>query len=570
MEKPKTKKLLGGVTMGKAHKLALFGLLVLVLSLVASVALAASPDAATTATTVIDPTTGVSRWTYKDAADNAAKTEGGYAAFTTGTIYTINPHGGYDSTTNKCKVCHAVHRAEGAYFLLRADTQDDACSYCHIGGSAHSRKIVYDLAGTIYTPNGHTIGASSIIPDSSVYQWLEELELKTVDENGDEVTATVEVRRYYERRNKMFRFARHHGQSATADAATRGGYGRIGPLALRCMNCHQPHNAVDMIWMPQQGFPLGTYGTSFVVYQRLFANTGYKLLRSSPSGSVQPRPDKTLDLDGAPGNEANLFRVQVDRLAVWPLDGDTGIARSWIIRVPEDPTIGPNNTGKVGTDYKTIWTRWPETADHEFHGAEYRDPSNVNAMTLSVWCADCHNLNIGYWSEPEGAADPMLFGFKSHSERTHPAPYTGAYNGPAQCYSCHRNDRPAASGYRDYYGTTYTASAYTANAGDGLPRGIYRTASASCEQCHFGTASYYDTMRAREVAGQFAYYDFPHSGGSDYIKLLGNWTVNVSYTTTGSPHYVNSITNSIGTVTITSSNLDAVCKRCHPGIGISH
>ncbi len=72
----------------------------------------------------------------------------------------INPHGGYDTTTNKCKVCHAVHRAEGAYYLLRADSQDDACSYCHIGGSAHSTKVVYDLnpAG-IDTTNGHTIGA---------------------------------------------------------------------------------------------------------------------------------------------------------------------------------------------------------------------------------------------------------------------------------------------------------------------------------------------------------------------------------------------------------------------------
>ncbi|MCX7831732.1 MAG: hypothetical protein N2440_02400, partial [Actinobacteria bacterium] len=90
--------------MGKAHKLALFALLVLALSLVASVALAASPDEATEATTVIDPVTGVSRWTYKDAADTAAKTEGGYAAFESGTLYTTDPHGGYDSTTNKCKV----------------------------------------------------------------------------------------------------------------------------------------------------------------------------------------------------------------------------------------------------------------------------------------------------------------------------------------------------------------------------------------------------------------------------------------------------------------------------------
>ena len=136
---------------------------------------------------------GASAFTYKDLQDTVAKTEGGYNAFT-GTVsgttftvasdgttssatysnqgYTTSPHGGYDTTTNKCKVCHAVHRAEGAYYLLRADSQDDACTYCHIGGSAHSSKVVYDLnPGGIYTTNGYTIGAQTQIPDSTVRQF---------------------------------------------------------------------------------------------------------------------------------------------------------------------------------------------------------------------------------------------------------------------------------------------------------------------------------------------------------------------------------------------------------------
>ncbi|MDH4140199.1 MAG: hypothetical protein OEV43_06460, partial [Coriobacteriia bacterium] len=67
---------------------------------------------------------GASRWTYKDLADSAQKYEGAYASFddTTTEMYD-DPHGGYDTATNKCKVCHAVHRAEGAYYLLRADSQ---------------------------------------------------------------------------------------------------------------------------------------------------------------------------------------------------------------------------------------------------------------------------------------------------------------------------------------------------------------------------------------------------------------------------------------------------------------
>jgi hypothetical protein len=538
--------------MSKAKKLALLLALSFVFAFVASVALAASPDGATTATTVIDPTTGMSRWTYKDAYDSAAKTEGGYAAFDSGTLYTTNPHGGYDSTTNKCKVCHAVHRAEGAYFLLRSDTQDDACSYCHIGGSAHSRKIVYDLAGTIYTPNGHTIGASSIIPDSSVYQWLEEVELETVDEDGNPVTATVEVRRYYERRNKMFRFARHHGQSATADSNSRNGYGRIGPLALRCMNCHQPHNAVDMVWKP---VAQSNYSSTVDYAWELPANpvrTSYKLLRAFPSASVNPTTSQVVisTADGFPANKT-AWDVQIDRLSVWPIGSATGIRRTLAIRVPVDPTIGPNNTGLP----KTIWTDWPETADHEFHGAVYRDPSVITQYALSVWCADCHNLNIGYWSEPEGA-DPMLFGFKSHADRTHPAPYAGAYNGPAQCYSCHRNDMPLNNANR---GSSANYSSY-----------LWSSTRDSCEQCHFGTYSYYGAHAANDAAGNYAYFDFPHSGDGNDIKMLGNWTANITTYTVDNTGAVISATHTQFTTAITSSNLDAVCKRCHPGIGVTH
>lgn len=527
--------------MSKASRILLVAFLVLTLSLIASVAMAASPDDATTATTVIDPVTGASRWTYQDAYDGAAKTEGAYKAFDDqgNALYTTNPHGGYDSTTNKCKVCHAVHRAEGAYFLLRADTQDDACSYCHIGGSAHSRKVVYDLAGTIYTPNGHTIGASSIIPDSSVKQWLEETTLTTVDADGNPITEVVEVRRYYERRNKMFRFAKHHGQSAAANAPYSK-YSRIGLLALRCMNCHQPHNAIELVWTPPV-FPTtpGAFDP---------ANTAsYKLLRASPSGSVAGdtlSPHGAVNSGGGWGSGTeSADDLMINREGVHAHAWD-GIAPDEVVKVPET-TITTANTGYP----YTIWTRWPgdEYAEDPAHNVD-RSPSHVNQLTLSVWCADCHNLNIGYWEETAEE-----FGEKIHGERTHPAPYTGAYNGPAQCYSCHRNDMPLMSGTRDEYGLTYTA------------KYLYDSSRAECEQCHFGTASYYDVKMFAAFNDVSMRYDFPHSGGSgnmyypSYIKMLGPWT---SETTEGG-YYVS-------TVTVTENNLDAVCKRCHPGIGRRH
>lgn len=68
---------------------------------------------------------------------------------------TISPHGGYATTTNKCKYCHAVHLAEGSYMLTRANTVFESCDYCHGDGSG---------AGTIIVTNfeGHTTGKNAI------------------------------------------------------------------------------------------------------------------------------------------------------------------------------------------------------------------------------------------------------------------------------------------------------------------------------------------------------------------------------------------------------------------------
>ena len=59
------------------------------------------------------PAYGRSTFTYSDLQDTGDKYEGGYAVFddTSTAQYTVSPHGGYDSSSNKCQVCHAVHRA---------------------------------------------------------------------------------------------------------------------------------------------------------------------------------------------------------------------------------------------------------------------------------------------------------------------------------------------------------------------------------------------------------------------------------------------------------------------------
>ena len=478
--------------------------------------------------------TGDAVFTYNDLSDVGVKYEGGYAAFSGSVVasttsivggnvtmisvtnqgYGTNPHGGYSASSNKCKVCHAVHRAEGAYYLLRADSQADACDYCHIGGSAHSDKIVYDnnSAGTA-TTNGHTMG-SFIVPDSSIAQTATPVTVTGVDGSGAPISDVINVRSYDTAPVQLYRFSRHHSQSPVGTG--RSGWKPVGPNALSCFSCHQPHNAPAQVWQPSKFDPA------------LLADTaggnpnGYKLLRRFPSGAfLSATSTSTLNANGFVDStkavkvpETTLtagvnYSTDKSNSKSYTENGYTGRTPTWIAQDWEAEVTGPSG-----------------------------DARTVNQYTLSVWCADCHNLNIGGATELNNEE----LGFKAHSERTHPAPFTGAHGGPGQCYSCHRTDLSVSMGVNDPAGYGRNQTKETLVAAD------------ACTQCHYGTQAYYaDHNSARNS-------DFPHSGTSNDIKLLGNYTANVASSGAYTPVFT---AQAIG-----EGNLDAVCIRCHPGIGV--
>lgn len=520
----------------------------------ASIALATTVTGTGTSPTVINPAApayGRSMWTYQDLHDAAAKYQGGYAAWDSvtglypnneGGSYTLaGPHGGYDSTTNKCKVCHAVHRAEGAYYLLRADRQDDACSYCHIGSAPYSDKTVYDLnPDGIYTTNGHTIGADMTVPDSSISQWAVSVEISSTNgaalpgDTWAPITETIHVRSYDEQEISMYRFSRHHSQSPSG--ASRSGFVKVGPLALRCMNCHQPHNAKYVVWRPLtyvSGY--ADPATQTVDYRGQtvdaggFLSYGYKLLRRFPSATTTGLP-----------NGYTLFGADM-----WNA--------TMTAKVPE-------TTLTAGTNYSNDYSMSLQYTENGFTGrtpiwiaqgfssagtGPAEDAATINNFTLSAWCADCHNLNIG---GAEELANPEL-GFKAHQERTHAAPFTGAHSGPGQCYSCHRDDLSVSMKIADPvgYGRSTTA----------------RGKADSCSQCHYGTTAYAQDHNFDNAGGSWpAGYssDFPHSGLNSDIKLLGSYTTTPAVNSSWVPAYYQK--------NITENNLDAVCIRCHPGVGV--
>ena len=58
------------------------------------------------------------------------------------------PHGGYVTTSDLCKSCHALHGATGEFRLLRANEAADACDYCHgQSGIVDTERVWLDSEG---------------------------------------------------------------------------------------------------------------------------------------------------------------------------------------------------------------------------------------------------------------------------------------------------------------------------------------------------------------------------------------------------------------------------------------
>lgn len=119
---------------------------------------------------------GYLSWSW--AVANAGETDG-------------SPHGNYTTTTNKCAVCHSVHRATANGVALTAipeagyATYTDACAFCHAVGSTFTDKVVMaDVNGTI-APHGNCWRCHIESPhgaDTSVYPALKSrLLLDTAD-----------------------------------------------------------------------------------------------------------------------------------------------------------------------------------------------------------------------------------------------------------------------------------------------------------------------------------------------------------------------------------------------------
>ncbi|MDY0340323.1 MAG: hypothetical protein RBS17_03830 [Coriobacteriia bacterium] len=76
----------------------------------------------------------------------------------------MTPHKGYAQTTQKCLVCHAVHKASATGQVLLGATVTSACDYCHVTNAGVSTKHVYNNDAANYgsdTPFNHAVSCTA-------------------------------------------------------------------------------------------------------------------------------------------------------------------------------------------------------------------------------------------------------------------------------------------------------------------------------------------------------------------------------------------------------------------------
>lgn len=136
----------------------------------------------------------------------------GYQSYTGGSM----PHGGYSISSNKCKICHAIHGTpEGSLHLLpNSVTSVDwgGCEQCHSEASSFAAPTVYSMAA--YKGEHRIDGSALEIPDSD--KNLAVIGYAPGLEPNDESLAKYAPKVSYK-----------------ADGADTE--------PLRCLHCHSPH-----------------------------------------------------------------------------------------------------------------------------------------------------------------------------------------------------------------------------------------------------------------------------------------------------------------------------------------
>ena len=295
--------------------------------------------------------------------------------------YFSGPHGGYTTTTNKCADCHSTHYATGSFMLLRANSREAACDYCHGGGGGSTVNIMMDNAYKTMTSDFDYADGVAVVDGSS----------------GNGTGHTL-------------------GYAGNAPADIKPAYSQ--PKGLACFDCHSPHGNSARI-LTTFSNPGRAMGTSNIV-----------VAPGEPSFIGNVSADGIIDASGEWGIDPDHGNFkwwgnpdgQGGRLIyrpIWPN------GRFMLLKNPHGDvtelqadtvvTSAANETATDGVNkYKIDWNEPLGPADGGYGG--YQDNDNDNTfpfalkqtsdtdgngqldggfLALSEFCVDCHDGTAG-------------------------------------------------------------------------------------------------------------------------------------------------------------------------------
>ncbi len=248
------------------------------------------------------------------------------------------PHGGYDTTTNKCGVCHTAHSTETAQSSAAAGSVTDnhllregvtGCEYCHLDGGV----VAPQSNVTVYTANE---GNTADLGD---------------DNSGHAITGTA----------------------VKVPASSKG------DMVLSCGSCHTVHGTIGG-WKPTDfyGRAADNAASSLAI--------GYKLLRANPAGGLNTTPIKA----------ENISSVATDTAAVnqFAFSAWCGTCHDKAYRATEtvQKTRSANDTFVGSTEGTATHT---ETAMATGVTGDINGPHDSTMTGVGMGAAQCYTCHRG-------------------------------------------------------------------------------------------------------------------------------------------------------------------------------
>ena len=336
--------------------------------------------------------------------------------YTRATGYFSGPHGGYTTTTNKCADCHSTHYAAGSFMLLRANSREAACDYCHGGGGGSTINIMMDNDYKLMSDP--TLANGIAVTDGS---------------SGMGTGHTL-------------------GYTGNAPADIKPAYSQ--PAGLACFDCHSPHgnSARILTTFSDPGRALGT-STAMVAT----GEPGFIGKEVTFDGIVNAAGEWGIDPDygnfkwwaNPDGQGARLVYRPIWPSGRFLLLKNPHVETNGVTAVEVPDTVVTTAGDEVATagvnKYMIDWEEPMGPADGGYGG--YQDNDNDNAfpfapkqtadtdgngqldggfLSMSEFCVDCHDGTAGASTQPAEIWAPS--GVSGSTEGT----YTVAYSHDTQ------------------------------------------------------------------------------------------------------------------------------------------